>query len=105
MPEPAFNERRSVEQNKMLWALLTDLATQVEWPVDGRMQKLDPNDWKHIMTAGLKKEQRVAQGIDGGFVILGQYTHRFDKREMADLIELVIAFGTQRGVVWTEEKT
>ena len=93
---------RTLEQNALMWKLLTDIANQVEWPVDGKMQKLSPDDFKHILSAGLKKEQRVAQGIDGGFVILGQYTHRFTKQEMADLIEIILAFGAGRGVIWTE---
>jgi hypothetical protein len=85
-----------------MWALLTDLANQVEWPVDGRMQLLDPYDWKHIMSAGLKKHQRVAAGIDGGFVILGQYTHRMNRTEMSDLLTLIQAFGAEHGVKWSE---
>jgi hypothetical protein len=102
---PEVTDRRTVEQNRLMWALLRDLANQVEWPVDGRMQKLSPDDWKHIMTGGLKKHQRVAAGIDGGFVILGQYTHKMKKDEMAELIELIQAFGAQHNVVWSEEVT
>ena len=102
MQELLSPDRRSLEQNRLLWALLTDLANQVEWPVDGRMQKISPDDWKHIMSAGLKKEQRVAQGIEGGFVILGQYTHKMNKAEMNELIELVQHFGDSRQVIWSE---
>jgi hypothetical protein len=98
-----LTDRRSTDQNKLMWALLTDLAHQVKWPVDGMERLISPDDWKHIMTAGLKKEQRIAAGIDGGFVILGQYTHKMNKAEMAELIELIQAFGTQRDVVWSEE--
>jgi hypothetical protein len=96
-------EIRSLQQNRLMWALLTDLANQVPWAVDGRMQYISPDDYKHIMTAGLKKHQRVAAGIDGGFVILGQYTHKMNKAEMAELIELIYAFGAQRNVKWTDE--
>lgn len=98
-----IDELRTLEQNKLMWALLTDLSNQVDWPVDGLMQKLDPDDWKHIMTAGLRRHQRVAAGIDGGFVILGQYTHKFIKAEMSELIELIYAFGSERGVKWSEQ--
>lgn len=97
-----LTDRRTIEQNKLMWALLTDLANQLEWPVDGRMQRLSPDDWKHIMTAGLKRHQRVAAGIDGGFVILGQYTHKMTKAEMSELLELIYAFGAERGVTWSE---
>ena len=85
-----------------MWSLLTDLANQVQWPVDGSLKLLIPDDWKHIMTAGLKKDQRVAAGIDGGFVILGQHTHKMTKAEMTDLIELILAFGNERNVKWSD---
>lgn len=94
--EPA----RSLEQNDRMWALLTDVSKQVQWPVDGRLQLLTPEDWKHIFSAGMKREQRVAQGIDGGFVMLGQRTSKMTKCELGDLMELISAFGAERGVVW-----
>lgn len=103
MLEQDLQERRSVEQNSLLWALLTDIADQVEWPCDGKMCKLSPDDFKHILTAGLKKDQRVAAGIDGGFVILGQYTHKMTKAEMAEFLDFVLAFGADKGVVWSEQ--
>jgi len=48
-------------------------------------------------TASLNK-QRAVPGIDGGFVVLGTKTSRMTKPEMADLIELMYAFGAERGV-------
>lgn len=95
---------RTPKQNRRMWAMLNDLARQVHWPVDGVMQLLDPEDWKHVMSAGLKKHQRVAAGIEGGFVILGQHTSKFSRREMADLITLMFAFGGDKGVNWTDPK-
>lgn len=99
----AVNERqRTSEQNRRMWAMLGDLSRQVHWPVDGQMQLLCPEDWKHVVSAGLKRHQRVAAGIDGGFVILGQHTSKFSTKEMADLITLMLAFGAERGVVWSD---
>lgn len=97
-------ERRTVEQNRLMWALLTDVANQVKWPVNNVMTSMSPEDWKHVLSAGLKREQRVAAGIEGGFVILGQYTHKFSKPEMAEFIELIYSFGANREppVVWSE---
>lgn len=93
---------RTLDQNAKMWAVLTDISRQVQWPVDGRMQYLDPDDWKHVLSAGLKKHQRVAQGIDGGFVILGQRTSRMTITEMSELIELCHAFGAEHGVRWSD---
>lgn len=95
------DEKRSDPQNRLMWACLSDLSRQVQWPVDGRMQQLEPEEWKHIMSAGLKREQRVAQGISGGFVILGQRTSRMTRAEMTELVELIHAFGDERGVAWS----
>jgi len=98
------NPTRTVEQNDKMWAVLTDISRQVQWPVDGKLQWLIPEDWKHILSAGLRKHQRVAQGIDGGFVILGQRTSKMTIGEMCDLIELALAFGAERNVKWSNEK-
>lgn len=95
---------RTLEQNSLLWATLSDIAKQVQWPVDGKLQHLDAEDWKHILSAGLKRHQRVAQGIDGGFVILGQRTSRMSIGEMSELIELAHAFGAEHGVRWGDSR-
>lgn len=93
---------RSLEQNAKMWACLTDISKQVEWFVDGKLQKLDAEEWKDILTAGLKKHQRIAQGIDGGFVILGTKTSRMRVGEMVELIEFIQWFGTEKGVRWSD---
>lgn len=93
---------RSDEQNKRMWAMLGDIAEQVPWSVDGTLQMLEPEEWKHIFTAGLKRSQRVAQGIEGGFVILGTRTSRMSVQEMSDLMELMSSFGAERDVKWSD---
>ena len=89
---------RTTEQNSRLWALLTDVSRQVQWPVDGKLQTLSPEDWKDIFTAAHTKGQRVAQGIEGGFVMLGSHTSRMSIGEMIDLQTLIEAFGVEHGV-------
>ena len=93
---------RTLEQNSRLWALLRDISRQVEWPVDGRMQKLPPEDWKDIFTAALTRGQRVAQGIEGGFVMLGGRTSRMSVGEMCELQALIEAFGAEHDVQWSD---
>lgn len=94
---------RTVEQNAKLWAMLHDISKQVKWPVDGLMQYMTEDDWKDILSAGLKKNQRVAQGVEGGFVILGVRTSKMKVGEMAELIEFIQFFGDEKGVVWTKD--
>lgn len=98
-----FKSRRSLDQNRLLWACLTDISEQVEWPVDGKLQRLTPEDWKDILTAGLHKSQRVAQGVDGGFVMLGQRTSKMTVPEMIELIEFIQWFGAEKSVRWSED--
>jgi hypothetical protein len=86
-------ETRTLEQNSRMWAMLGEVSRQVDW----YGQKLDPEDWKHVFTAALKK-QRTVPGIDGGFVVLGQSTKKMSKAELGELMELIEAFGAQRGV-------
>lgn len=93
-------ETRTNDQNRLLWSLLTDVSMQVEW----YGQRLSPEDFKHIFTASLKK-QRAVPGIDGGIVALGQSTSRMTKAQLSDLIELIYAFGAERGVVFKEIKS
>ena len=91
-------DTRSSEQNRRLWSLLTDLAQQVNW----HGNKLTADEWKCVMSASLKR-QKVVPGLDGGFVVLGQSTSKMTRAEMAELQELIEAFGAQQGVqfkVW-----
>ena len=89
---------RSLEANARMWAMLTEVSRQVVW--HGR--KLDPDSWKCIFSAALKK-QEVVPNLDGtGFVVLGQRTSQMGVREMSDLQELIAAFGAEQGVEFAE---
>ena len=90
---------RSLEQNSRLWALLHDVARQVEW----YGKRLTPEDWKHIFTSSLRKLEVVPNLEGNGFVALGLSTSRMSKRELGDLMQLIEAFGAERGVVWSHE--
>jgi len=89
-------EKRSDAQNRRLWAMLSDISAQVDWYGN----KLSDEEWKDVFTAALKR-QKVVPGLDGGFVVCGQRTSRMTKAEMAELHELMEAFGAQQGVQFT----
>ncbi|QJQ96941.1 hypothetical protein HIO72_00570 [Halomonas sp. PA5] len=91
------NSKRTLSQNAKLWPMLSDLHSQVEW----YGETLTQEEWKDVMTAGLKR-QRAVPGIDGGFVVLGAHTSKMNKQEFADLIEVIYAFGAERQVAWSE---
>jgi len=92
-------ETRTLAQNARLWAMLTDVSKQVNWY--GR--KLSQEEWKHVFTASLSK-QDVVPGIDGGFVVLGKSTSKMTKPEMSELQQLIEAFGAQQGVRFTSQE-
>lgn len=87
---------RTLESNACMWAMLTEISEQVVW--HGR--KLDPQSWKNVFTAALKK-QDVVPNLDGtGFVVLGMSTSSMSKAEMSELLELIGAFGANNGVTF-----
>jgi hypothetical protein len=90
---------RSLDQNALLWALLTDVSNQVDW----YGKKLTPDDWKNVFSSSLRRLE-VVPNLDGtGFVALGQHTSTMTKREFSDLCELILAFGSEHGVQWSEQ--
>ena len=91
-------ETRTVRQNARLWAMLTEISQQVDWY--GR--KLTAEQWKHVFSASLKK-QDVVPGLDGGFVVLGLSTSKMTKAEMSDLQMLMEAFGADKGVKFHDQ--
>ena len=85
--------KRSNAQNDLMWDLLGDISRQVCW----YGVWLTDEEWKDVLTAGLKK-QKAVPGIDGGFVMVGSRTSKMSKAEFSDLVELIYAFGAQHGV-------
>ena len=88
---------RSLEQNAKMWAMLAEVSDQVNWYGN----KLTSDEWKDVFSASLKS-QKVVPGIDGGFVVCGQRTSKMTKSEMAELIELMMAFGVEREVKFSD---
>ena len=92
--------KRTLPQNDRLWAMLTDVATQLPW----HGVKLSPNDWKLLFLDSLKRELRMVPNLDGdGFVTLGRSSSDLSKAEMTDLIELILAFGANHAVVFHDQ--
>lgn len=90
---------RSLEQNAMLWALLQAFADQLLWPVNGAMVRMEPEEWKDVLSAAFKREQaRLAMGLDGGVVMLGLRTSKMGKREFGEFVEFLQSVAADRGV-------
>lgn len=90
---------RSLEQNSALWRILQAFADQLQWPVNGKLEWLNAEEWKDILSAAFQRESvRLAAGLDGGIVMLGQRTSKFSKRQFSDFLEFLNATAATRGV-------
>jgi hypothetical protein len=95
--------KRNLDQNAAMWPILEAFSQQLQWPVNGVMTTLTPEEWKDLLSAAFRKETRVAMGLDGGFVMLGQRTSRFTKRQFSEWLEFLHSTAADRGVVVYEE--
>lgn len=90
---------RSVEQNRLLHKLLTDVAIQVKW----HGQTLSVDVWKRLCTAAWLREAGtpalLIPALDGqGFDLVFQHTSKLSVAQCGDLIEWVSAFSAENGV-------
>jgi len=97
--------KRTLAQNDRMWAMLTDVATQIPW----HGVKLRPDDWKLIFLDALRREiggeMSIVPNLDGtGFVNIGTSSADLDKDEMSMLIELIFKFGAEHKVVFHDDK-
>jgi hypothetical protein len=93
------HSRRSLPQNDRMWAMLSDVASQVKW----HGIYLAPQDWKLMFLDALKREMRMVPNLDGnGFVSLGRSSSDLTKTEMSDLMELIAMFGAKHEVKFHE---
>lgn len=96
---------RSLDQNALLWPLLECFADQVEWPVNGKLVQLEAGEWKDILSAAFEQESvRLAQGLNGGVVMLGRRTSQYGKKRFSEFIEFIYAVGAERGVAFARNE-
>jgi hypothetical protein len=91
-------DTRTLEQNARMNAMCAEVASQVEW----HGQRLSKDEWRHMFVASYRQGQKVVPGIDGGFVVLGASSRDLSVSECGDLMELIAAFGAERGVIFKE---
>ena len=94
---------RSLEANAKLHACLHDISNQLVWH-DLRM---NVEEWKRLLTAAWARAEhqpvKLVPALDGqGFDILYHRTSCMTRTEMSSLIEYVLAWGTDRGVKWSD---
>ena len=94
-------DTRSIEQNRLMWSILTDLSIQVTWP-DGR--RMTPTGWKDYFTGRIEGQEMFPNMEGNGFIIVGRGKSTSDMtiREMSQVIELAQMFGDKQQVKWSK---
>ena len=92
--------RRTLDQNALMWAMLTDISRQREHC--GR--RYSPDQWKILMLHACGREVQFIPALDGStFIPWGQSSSDLSKQEMSDLIEFMRSWGAQNGVRFSDE--
>jgi hypothetical protein len=95
---------RSGAQNDRFHAMIDDVAAQIQWrDVFQRPIKMTRENWKRFFLQMFKRETLIVPNEDGtGFYDLGVRSSELSVSEMSDCMELIAAFGAQRGVKFKE---
>lgn len=98
--------KRNLDQNAAQWPYLDAFSKQLQWPVNGRMVTMEPEEWKDLLTAAFQNETaRLAMGLDGGVVMLGLRTSKMNKKRFSEWLEFLKATAAERGVmVYADER-
>lgn len=94
---------RSLEENSLLHALISEISAKVEWAG----KKREPETWKRLLVAAWCRVHgesvEILPALDGhGVDIVPARTSKLSKKECADLIEFIYAWGTEQGVIFRD---
>lgn len=97
-------ETRSLQQNALLHAMLSDIADQIEWAG----AKRDAEVWKRLLTAAWLRARgehvEVLPAVDGhGVDVVFRRTSKLTRAECAELCDFIAAWAIERGVEFTGE--
>lgn len=95
-----FQERtRTIEQNAKQWPYLQGFSQQLKWPVNCEMVYMSEDEWKDVLTAAFFAETvRLAQGLNGGVVMVGKRTSKFTESQFREWMAFLKAEAANRGV-------
>lgn len=92
--------KRSTDQNSLMWSLLGDLARAKP---EGR--NWTPETFKAAMMHYLGHQVMFAEGLGGtGPFPIGFRTSKLTKKQMSDLIECILSYGAEHGVVFKDSR-
>lgn len=93
--------KRTLDQNSLLWARLTDFSEQAEWAGKRRTTF----EWKDLLTGAVKVAGggiEAVPGLEGGLMLLGLHTSDMSVEEMKDLLDYMESKAAELGVVLTD---
>lgn len=89
--------KRTTDQNSKFWAMLSDISRAKPM---GRRHT--PDDWKAVFMNACGWECQFIEGLDGRPFPQGFRSSQLTKHQMMVLIDYMLAFGAEHGVVWSE---
>lgn len=96
-----IDDPRTTAQNRLMWALLTDISDQVRHCGD----KYEPEAWKACFMKALGLKLQFMPSLDGQSVVaVGYHSSKLSKEKFSELIELIYSEGAQRGVNFHDER-
>jgi hypothetical protein len=91
--------KRTLEQNDKLWAMLSDVSRAMP---GGR--RLTADVWKAVFMNACGHAVQFETGLSGEPFPIGFRSSRLSKSQMSELIEFILAWGTENGVQWSNER-
>ena len=97
-------ETRSDAQNRLLHALIGDVAKQAEW----LGKKRAAIEWKILFVSGhavaTKQGAEMIPGLENEFVNIRESTAKMGSKRISSLVEYIYAWGALHGVEWREAR-
>lgn len=92
-------ERRSNDQNSLMWALLSDISRAKP---EGRTHT--PEVWKNLFLHACGHAVQFEMGLNGQPFPVGFRSSRLTKAQMSELLECLYEYGGRHGIRWTDER-
>jgi hypothetical protein len=91
---------RTLDQNAAQWPILEAWSRQKMWFINGAKTRMSAEEWKDVLTAAFEGETspRLAMGLNGGVVMLGRRTSKYNKARFSEWLDWLMAASVEMGV-------
>jgi hypothetical protein len=91
---------RTLDQNAAQWPILEAWSRQKMWFINGSKTRMSAEEWKDVLTAAFEGETspRLAMGLNGGVVMLGRRTSKYNKTRFSEWLDWLMAASVEMGV-------